>query len=194
MYSDLEQAALKFLEREGGATSVLRLYGALLLSDHSVTRRMTTDVVWRLADQDKVELDYVPLATFGAFLRHWQRNLTIYVSFAVALVTILAIYTLPASTPLVVVRWIFGVIFVLFIPGYMATKVLFPKITDLNALEWFALSIGLSLTSTIFVCFLLNYTPWGITMSSLVSSLTLITILLGTVTLVRQYGVFQFRD
>jgi len=172
--------------------SVWQLYGALLLSNHnhSLTRREAADVVWRLAEEGEVELEYIPAATFVEFLRHWERNLTIYVSFAIALVTILAIYMTPVGNPLVVIRWIFGAIFVVFIPGFVATGALFPKIGDLNSLERFALSIGLSLALVMLVGLVLNYTLWGITVSSTVFSLALVTVLLGMITLVRQYGVF----
>jgi len=189
--SDREKIALRYLE-ENDAVSVSQLHDALwggdpFLKDHALLKAETADLVWQLVDQGKVELEYLPVSTFAEFLRHWERNLWAYASFAFSLATILAIYAVPASTPFVVLRWTLGSAFVLFIPGYVAAGALFPKASDLSSIEHFALSIGLSLALVTLVGFLLNYTPWGISLSPIVVSLTTLTIALGTVALVRQY-------
>ena len=186
--SNFEEVALRFLDVEtGGVASVWQLYGALLLADHSTTMKEATDVVWRLADQGKVELEYLPSRSFVEFLGHWERNLGTYTSFAASLVAVLAAYALPTNAPFLILRWIFGSALVLFIPGYVATGALFPKYSDLNSLERFALSIGLSLALVLIVAIILNYTPVGIRVLPVVTSLTIVTMLLGTITLIREY-------
>ena len=159
--ANLEQIALQYLKKDE-VRSVSQLHNALWLAHPSITKAETTDLVWRLVDQGEAELEYMPVASFVQFLRRWERNLGTYSSVAVSLAAILAIYAVPASMPFVVLRWIFGSAFVLFIPGYVATGTLFPRIGDLNSIERFALSIGLSLALVALNGFLLNYTPLGI--------------------------------
>jgi len=188
--SDREKIALQYLV-ENETVSVSQLHDAIwsdpVLKDNPLLKAETADLVWRLVDQDKAELEYLPVATFAEFLRHWERNMWVYASFAFSLATILAIYVVSAGTPYMVLRWVFGSGFVLFIPGYVAAEALFPKVSDLSSIEHFALSIGLSLALVTLVGFLLNYTPWGISLLPIVVSLTTLTVALGTVALVRQY-------
>ena len=105
------------------------------------------DCVWRLDEQEKAELKDLPPATksLEEYLRHWERNVWLYASLAISVATIVAIYTLPAELPLVAIRWVLGSLFVLFIPGYVTVEALFPKGRELDTIERFALSVGLSL-------------------------------------------------
>jgi uncharacterized membrane protein len=80
------------------------------------------------------------------------------------------------------VRAIFGFILVLFAPGYVFISALFPREDELNWIERFALSIGLSICIVVFIGLGLNYMPWGIRLESIlfsVSSFTLIFAAIG---------------
>ena len=85
------------------------------------------------------------------------------------------------------IRWVLGSLFVLFIPGYVTVEALFPKGRELDTIERFALSVGLSLALVPLVGLLLNYTPWGIRLNPIVLSLTLLTVGLAMVALAREY-------
>ena len=192
--SDREKIALRYLE-ENDAVSVSQLHDALwggdpFLKDHALLKAETADLVWQLVDQGKVELEYLPVSTFAEFLRHWERNLWAYASFAFSLATILAIYAVPASTPFVVLRWTLGSAFVLFIPGYVATGALFPNYGDLDSLVRFALSIGLSLALVGLDGLILNYTPWGIRLTPIVITLVILSLGLSGIALARHYLAF----
>lgn len=93
---------------------------------------------------------------------------------AFALITVALIY-IPYinETP---IRSIFGLVMVLFIPGYSLIAALFPKKTDIDGIERAALSFGLSIAVTPFIGLGLNYTPWGIRLDPIVVCLTLFTI------------------
>jgi hypothetical protein len=105
---------------------------------------------------------------------------------AALLITIGSIYLLPASAPLVYVRYVFGSLAVLFLPGYTLIQALYPKKEDLDSLERLALSIGLSLALVPLVGLLLNYTPWGIRLNPIVVSLALLDIGLALIGAVRK--------
>ena len=103
--------------------------------------------------------------------------------------TVLVIYAVPSQFPLVVLRWILGSVFVLFIPGYVTVEALFPKGRELDGIERFALSIGLSLALVPLVGLLLNFTPWGIRLTPIVISLTILTVGLALAALGRRFAI-----
>lgn len=142
-----------------------------------------------LAERGKVDVEDSPpqVTSLIEYLGLWERNVWFYVSVAASLMTALVIYTVPSQLPLVVLRWILGSAFVLFIPGYVTVETLFPKGRELNGIERFALSVGLSLILVMLIGLLLNYTPWGIRLTPIVISLTIFTIGLALAALVRKF-------
>jgi uncharacterized membrane protein len=97
--------------------------------------------------------------------------------------------------PLIYIRQTLGVISVLFLPGYTFIKALFPTqlpiktaSESLDSVERIALSIGLSLALVPLVGLLINYTPWGITLTPLVLSLLCLTVTFASIALLREYN------
>ena len=187
--ADLDEQALRYLEKVNGSASVQELYEALSAKNQLLTKAEVADCAWRLAEQEKADLEDRPPATksLTEYLNHWERNLWLYVVLIVSATTVLVIYALPAELPLVAVRWVLGSVFVLFIPGYVTVEALFPKGRELDTIERFALSVGLSLALVPLVGLLLNYTPWGIRLNPIVVSLTVLTVGLAMVALAREY-------
>jgi hypothetical protein len=91
---------------------------------------------------------------------------------------VFAIYFFPSSAPLIYLRYVFGSLMVLFIPGYTLIETLYPNKKDLDGLERLALSIGLSLALVPLVGLVLNYTPWGIRLDPIVFSLVALSLVL----------------
>ncbi len=78
------------------------------------------------------------------------------------------------------VRIALGLIFALFFPGYTLLAALFPKKGDLDGIQRLALSFGLSIAVVPLIGLILNYTPWGIGLYSiLISILLFIAIMAG---------------
>jgi uncharacterized membrane protein len=100
--------------------------------------------------------------------------------------TLLSIYFSSFSLVLYL-RYVLGSLFVLFLPGYSLIEALYPREEELSPLERLALSIGLSLALVPLVGLVLNYTPWGIRLVPVVSSLTVLTFLLMLVASWRKY-------
>ncbi len=95
----------------------------------------------------------------------------------VFLVTIFSIISVAA--PILndsFVRTIFGLLFILFLPGYALIAALFPKIDDLDGIERVALSFGLSIAVAPLIGLGLNYTPFGIRLTPILVSLSIFTI------------------
>jgi uncharacterized membrane protein len=67
--------------------------------------------------------------------------LGIIVSFTV--LTVLMVYFVPSDSPVVVFRFLFGFVFVAFLPGYCLVSLLFPR-GELDFVETVVLSVALS--------------------------------------------------
>jgi len=103
------------------------------------------------------------------------------------------IYVLPGSPPFIYLRYILGSIFILYLPGSSLIELLYPKPGELSQLERLALSIGLSLALVPLVGLILNYTPWGIRLDPVFTSLSLLTIGLAAGAVYRKFTIFKLR-
>ena len=96
---------------------------------------------------------------------------------AIALLLLAFIALLPESA----VRTLLGLIFVLFIPGYVAVAALFPSNERIDWIERIALSLGLSIAIVPLIGLALNYTPWGIRLEPILASLTIFVVVVSIV-------------
>jgi len=87
-----------------------------------------------------------------------------------ATIILLAAVLLTPDSP---VRVVLGLPFVLFFPGYVLIAALYPRRSDLDGVERVALSLGLSLAVVPLIGLALNYTPWGIRLTPILTSLAL---------------------
>jgi hypothetical protein len=124
----------------------------------------------------------------------WDYMLTVTLSgwlwgtIGLTVLAVLSVALVPDVFPINAVRWVLGSIFVLYLPGHALIQLLFPKRTsELDSLERFALSIGLSLALVPLIGLVLNYTPWGIRLNPVVTSLSAFTVLCGVAAAVRGY-------
>jgi hypothetical protein len=107
----------------------------------------------------------------------------------VALTTFTVFYAV--APPLIYMRYVLGSIFVLYLPGSMLIEALYPRSEDLESLERLALSIGLSLAVVPLIGLILNYTPWGIRLTPIVTSLATFTETMAVLALVRKYRYYR---
>jgi len=87
-------------------------------------------------------------------------------------------------------RIIFGLPFILFIPGYVLVFALFPaKKTDrgIDTIERIALSFGLSIAVVPLIGLGLNYTPWGIRLEPILFSIFFFILIIGLI------GIYRWR-
>jgi uncharacterized membrane protein len=184
----LDDQVITYLKRNGPST-VEKVYADLRTRNASLTKEELANAASRIVDGGKAEVEDIPPVTKSLleYLGFWERNLGLYLAVAASLLTLLAIYALPGQFPFVAVRWVLGSVFVLFIPGYVTVEALFPKGQELDGIERFALSVGLSLAVVPLIGLLLNYTPWGIRLDPIVTSLIIFTIALTAVGLGRKF-------
>jgi hypothetical protein len=95
---------------------------------------------------------------------------------------------------LLYVQYLVGIPFVLYLPGYALMNTVFPNgvlkttgQTSLGLIERVVMNFSFSLALTAILSFILTYTPWGLTSSTLVLSMSAFTITLSTYNVVRTY-------
>jgi uncharacterized membrane protein len=84
-------------------------------------------------------------------------------------ILLILIITFFPSNPL---RVIVALPFILFFPGYALIAALFLRKTDLGSIERVALSLGGSIAVVPLIGLILNYTPWGISLYPILTSVT----------------------
>lgn len=83
-------------------------------------------------------------------------------------------------------RIIFGLPLLLFLPGYSLIAMLFPRHNDLDVYDCIALSFGLSVIVVSLLGLVLNYTPFGIRLTSVLFALSTFTISLSVIAWIRR--------
>jgi len=96
-------------------------------------------------------------------------------------ITLLASYTIPSDSPLAFVRYVFGFIFVSFIPGYCLLRLLFSKGKKIDIIEEIVLSIALSFSIAGLVGLFLGLTFIGLSFNSVTISLSLVVLFLALI-------------
>ena len=106
---------------------------------------------------------------------HWA-------SFLLVLLALNGFLALSSSfSYLIYFRYIFAFILVLFLPGFTflrlicGSKMVINSNLKMDYVEKFGLSVGMSMVVVPMVGLVLNYTPWGISFESLVTSLFIVT-------------------
>ena len=117
-----------------------------------------------------------------------KNNTWFWATLTLAFLTFVSALLVPAEgTPLSYVRYLFGFIFVVFLPGYCLTETLFPKKDALDIIERITLSVGLSFALTALVGLFLSFTPIGLTLPTALSALGLLVVVLALVAFGRKY-------
>jgi len=160
------------------------------------TEEAVVERVLRLESEGKILFEkasaVVPSSLSGYFLSGWA--LWFWVVFGFAAVAAVMVFVVPEDAfPVVYARYVFGSVFVLFLPGYSLIRALFSG-KELDSVERFALSVGLSLALVPMAGLLLNYTPWGIRTTPVTLSLLGLTLVFSSAAVVRDHGTHRKLD
>ncbi len=112
------------------------------------------------------------------------RWLEIVVGFTV--LTLLATYLIPAESLLVGLRYIFGFVFIVFLPGYCLVNILFLGKNQVDFVEKLVLSVALSFGLTGLIGLFLGLSPIGINFPSITISLSVLVLVLAAIAYVRK--------
>ena len=98
------------------------------------------------------------------------------------LLLITAIFFFPYDA----LRIAVGIPFVLFFPGYALMAALYIRKVGMGGIVRVALSLGMSLAVVVLIGLILNYTPWGITLDSVLYSLASFILAMSIIAWVRR--------
>ena len=96
------------------------------------------------------------------------------------------VFFIPGDSPLSVVRYVLGFVFVLFLPGYCLVNILFLGADRLDPVEMAVLSVALSFGIAGLVGLFLGLSPIGMDFTSITISLNAIVLGLAMVAFVRK--------
>lgn len=138
-----------------------------------------------LQSEGKITLKRTSVAKFSAYTilsrAYWYWTALIFTG-----VTLFLVLQIPENAyPIVYARHFFGSFFVLLLPGYALIKALYPA-KRLDSIERIGLSIGMSIALVCSDAFLLNFSPWKITLLSLVLSLSAFITVFATIAVTRE--------
>lgn len=102
------------------------------------------------------------------------------------LVTMAIVYLIPGDSLLFPIRYVFGFVFVVFLPGYCLVNILFLGTNRLDPVETVVLSVALSFGITGLVGLFLGLSPIGITFIPLTITLSVVTLVLAVLAFIRK--------
>jgi uncharacterized membrane protein len=143
--------------------------------NEGIAEERVIEAIKDLEDRDEIELNenFFMYDSFLQYIKDVDLNFWFYFTIVVVVGTLIMVFVVPSVWPFVVIRWVFGSLFILFLPGYALVNALFLRRGDLKDIERLALSVGLSLAITPLTGFLLNYTIFGIRLIPIIVSLSI---------------------
>jgi uncharacterized membrane protein len=99
--------------------------------------------------------------------------------------TMIIVYVVPSNSPLFILRYVLGFVFVTILPGYCLVSILFVK-EKLDPIEEAVLTVALSFGVAGLSGLFLGLSPIGISITSITISLSIIVIFLATVAFFRK--------
>ena len=160
--------------------------------------------ILELQSQGRIKLEdhqpAPPPTRLAAYMKTGQA-LWYWATITITIITAATVFTVTEDFyPWVYIRYALGAIFVLWLPGYAFIKALFPvhvpikmPTENLDTVERIALSLGMSLALVPIVGLLLNYTPWGIRLTPIVTSLLALTLVFATAAIIREHQEIKKR-
>jgi hypothetical protein len=112
----------------------------------------------------------------------WFWATLIVVSLAAAVIVLA-----PTGYVFVGLRWLLGLVFSLYLPGFALLRLLYPKGSELDPIERFVLSVGVSLAVVPLVGLALYYSSLGLDLLAITSFLAIFTLLAAIGAAVRGY-------
>lgn len=145
------------------------------------------DHILGLQDSGRLSLEDVNTSLDKPYLSS-SRAIWYWATMAVGLATVASVFAIPENDyPFVLVRYLLGSVFIMFLPGYSVLRSLFPERMrvsgqdrEVEGAERIVLAIVMSMALVPMVGLLLNYTPFGLSTSSITMSLLTLTLTFAT--------------
>jgi len=153
---------------------------ALIKADGVLDEETFVETVKGMARDGSLELEG-PKYLFRSFLDYlFTLSVSFWFWLTIAITAAAAVVAVSPSgfLPLDVLRWCFGSVFLLFLPGYSCLQLLFPKQEEMRKSHRYVFSVPVSLAILIITGLILNYSNVGIRLDSLLESIGAVIIVL----------------
>ena len=159
-----------------------------LSGDLGYTTDRVTEGLMRLRSRKVIVIsEKSPYVSFGSYA---ASPISLWFWGAVGATLLSVAFVFATSGLALYLRYAFGSLLVLFLPGYSLIELLYPK-KELDELTRFALSLGLSLAIVPLVGLVLNYTPFGIRLLPVALSLSGLTLVFLVLALRRKHAYYK---
>lgn len=143
--------------------------------------------VMKLNDKGQLRFRELPVPLTYSNHIFGSKGLWYWVIVGLAIGTSLSVFTISENAfPLAYVRIFLGGIFMLCVTGFCLIRALFPR-SEFGGVEVGALSVLGSLSVVALTSLVLNFTPWGITATTVTLSLLMETLFFATAGLLREH-------
>jgi hypothetical protein len=192
---DLEDELVNFLKEKNLQT--LDEAVQIISQNYSLKKEEIIRMLKNLQSTGKLNLTsttQLPPRNFKAFLFH-PMNRDFWASVILVVTTVPVTLLIPENAlesgngvyiVLGVIRLLLGVIFVVFLPGYALCTILWPT-TEKEDLTRYGISFGLSIAIAPLLGLVLNFTPFGLTIFSILVTLLIFTLILLFGGLIRRF-------
>jgi hypothetical protein len=154
----------------------------------SIPEQKVIEHVLRLQSEGRISLIEQPTRSqkLAPYLKT-EKASWYWVTIVLIIASVIAVFAIPENAyPIVYLRYVLGIILVLWLPGYSLIKALFPE-KEIDNIERTALSIGMSLALVPITGLILHYTPWGIETTPVTLSLLTLTAIFATAAIIREH-------
>ena len=183
--SGIDDYILRVTEAEKPVT--VRELVILVKERLGLPEKQIIDHILGLQDSGRLSLEDVNTSLEKSYLSS-SRAFWYWATMAVGLATVASVFAIPENDyPSVLVRYLLGSVFIMFLPGYSVLRSLFPERMrvsgqgrEVENAERIVLAIVMSMALVPMVGLLLNYTPFGLSTSSITMSLLSLTLTFAT--------------
>ena len=185
----LDELLIKFVREQKPET--VGLLVEMIQRQHLFSREEIMEHVLLLQKEGKLSLKETEKAFPSSFLSFIlsDRSAWFWVVAVLSFSTIVVVAAIPENAfPFVYARYILGLVYVLFLPGYCFIRAFFMQ-REFEYLEQIVFSLGLSIVFVFLIGLLLNYSPWGITLAPIILSLLILTLVFSIIALFREYQI-----
>ena len=125
------------------------------------------------------------------YIRRFDYSLWAWASEILILVTLISIVFSNRVDQLTTIRYIFGHIFILFLPGYLTIEALYPRSNNLTNIEKLSFSITFSVILVTVIGLVLNYSHLGLRLLPLTVTLFIYSNIVLIITIFRKYNTLK---
>jgi hypothetical protein len=156
--------------------------------DLQVSDSDIAEALANLEAEKRINLNPPSFPSFVKFVQSPIWGIDFYSIIILVCVSIISVYLIPAVEPFVYLRAALGLVFLLYLPGYSLVELLFSQNQRIDQVEKLGLRIGLSIASLLVIGLILSFTPFGLTLSSVVLAISAFTVVITLLACYRRYS------